>query len=368
MLGEEKKISICFFNLGKSWGGGEEWHFRTATWLRSVGFDPFIVCYRGSPFAEKCKAEALECFEIKAGNLSFLNIVLLFRLIRLFKKKAPSYILMAMPIDVKIGGLASLIANVPHRIFRRGSAIPVKNKAINRLIYKHVITDIIANSKATIKTILQNNEALFPRERIKLLYNAVHIIDKQHQDNQRTGTKLRIGTAGRLEPQKNQAFLIPLAEELKNRDIDFSIEIAGEGSLFDDLQAQIDVAVLNDEVKLIGFQSDMEVFLSRLDVFVLPSKWEGFGYVLAQAMCVELPVIAFDCSNMPELIMDGVNGYLVPPFNLRIFADKIEALSKSVELQKQMGAAGRVFAKQHFDEKTIMNALREYLILLDKND
>ena len=115
----KERRSVCFFNTGKSWGGGEEWHFTSAAWLHAHGWSVTIIGQRDSSFVRRCHGEGLSCEEIIAGNLSFLNLVLLFRLVRIFKQTAPSFVLMAMPIDVKLGGIAAAIAGVMHRIFRR---------------------------------------------------------------------------------------------------------------------------------------------------------------------------------------------------------------------------------------------------------
>jgi glycosyltransferase involved in cell wall biosynthesis len=69
---------------------------------------------------------------------------------------------------------------------------------------------------------------------------------------------------------------------------------------------------VEDKVLFTGFMADLSCFWQAIDVFVLSSFWEGFGFVLLEAMLARKPVLAFAVSNIPELVADGENGYLFP--------------------------------------------------------
>ena len=97
------------------------------------------------------------------------------------------------------------------------------------------------------------------------------------------------------------------------------------------------------------------------DIFLLPSLWEGFGYVLAEASLSCLPVIAFDISSNAELI-DKSTGFLTEPQKVKPFSDKIEYLYLNPKERIAIGKAGQAFIRKNFDSKLIFKSIEAYLI------
>jgi glycosyltransferase involved in cell wall biosynthesis len=90
----------------------------------------------------------------------------------------------------------------------------------------------------------------------------------------------------------------------------------------------------------------------KSSILVQPSRTEGFGLVIVEAMACGLPVVSFDCENGPRsIISDGVDGFLVPSFNIRFFADRILLLINDENQRKQMGEQGRLKSQQYTIEK-----------------
>ncbi|NCW75121.1 MAG: glycosyltransferase [Gammaproteobacteria bacterium] len=103
----------------------------------------------------------------------------------------------------------------------------------------------------------------------------------------------RVGALGRLEPQKNFEFLIPVALALKKKGIPFEILIGGKGAQESLLKLAVEENQLEEQFRFLGFLDNPKRLLMSSDVFLLPSLWEGFGYVIVEASLCELPVIAF---------------------------------------------------------------------------
>ena len=97
-------------------------------------------------------------------------------------------------------------------------------------------------------------------------------------------------------------FLIPVALELKKRGVPFQFLIGGKGSQETILKSLIDENDLTNVFHFLGFLDNPKDLLMSSDVFLLPSLWEGFGYVIVEASLCELPVIAFDVSSNGEVI------------------------------------------------------------------
>lgn len=120
----------------------------------------------------------------------------------------------------------------------------------------------------------------------------------------------------------------------------------GEPDYYARLVALVGEFSLQDRIVFHGHVSDRAVlgrFYEHADIFVLPSLVEGFGIVLLEAMSYGLPIVGTMVGAIPELVMHGVNGFLVPPANPAALAEAISRLLDSVGLRKQCGQAGHRF-------------------------
>jgi glycosyltransferase involved in cell wall biosynthesis len=106
---------------------------------------------------------------------------------------------------------------------------------------------------------------------------------------------------------------------------------------------------------------DMNSFMAQIDIFVSTALWEGFGFVLAEAMVAKKPVLAFNLSSNPELVKDGENGFLIPPENTGLFAEKLELLINDSSLRKQLGENAYTFAKTNFEKEKQFQKLIDFI-------
>ncbi len=359
----KKEEYIFFFNSHQAWGGGERWHAETAFYLYEQKLPVVLIAQKYGSLIKRMDCK-MPIMSVCLSNLSFLNIFKYVQLVRVFRQYSVKTIVLCLPIDVKVAGVAAKIAGVKNIIYRRGSAIPIKNSWYNRFLFSKILTNVIANSEATANTILQNNNNLIPREKIAVIYNGIEVPELLEKP---TKNKIVIAAAGRLEHQKNFEALVEVAELLKSKNVDFVIKIAGKGGLEIELQTKINEHSLSDYVELVGFKSDLNKFFSEADIFALPSHWEGFGFVLAEAMAQELPLVAFNVSSNPELITNGENGFLVESGNINDFADKIEILINSAEMREQMGKNGRKRLLKDFSAEVANANIKNYLLNLHKD-
>ncbi|MDO3693455.1 glycosyltransferase [Wenyingzhuangia sp. chi5] len=355
------KKTICFFNSVKSWGGGEKWHLEMATYLRNKDYNVIVYCQKNGALHHKSIEADLEVRLIDIENLSFLNPFKIYNLVQMFKKDKPDILILNASKDIKTGAVAAKLAEVKKVVYRRGSAIPIKNTFLNRFYFKNVLTNMLANSEETKRTVNQNNPKLFPKENIKVIYNGIHF-DNYHpiQDKPKTDT-LIIGNLGRLEYQKNQQALLELAVVLKSKNLNFRLLIGGDGRLLNTLKTKAKDLNVEDVVDFKGYVEDVNAFMSQLDIFVLTSHWEGFGYVIAEASYHYKPVIAFDVSSNPEIIDNNKTGFLIEKDNIEELANKIILLHSQEELIKDMGRKGHDFVNQLFDAEVNNKKVEGYL-------
>ncbi len=117
---------------------------------------------------------------------------------------------------------------------------------------------------------------------------------------------------GRLQPQKGFDLLLRAFDRLQAKHPDWQLTILGEGPMRAELEALRSKLKLTDRVHLIGAVQNVPDYLRQADLFVLPSRFEGFPMALCEALAYGLPAIAADCLSGPrDIIDDGVNGLLV---------------------------------------------------------
>ncbi|NPA37290.1 MAG: glycosyltransferase family 4 protein [Chlorobi bacterium] len=355
------RIKICFFNTVRSWGGGEKWHFEVSKYLHDRGYDVLLVCQKGGELHKRTKEAGIPHIAKDIGNLSYLNPFKVNYFTELFKTEGISAVVMNLSSDVKLAAHAAKKAGVKRIIYRRGSAIPLKNTFYNRYIFSKWVNEILVNSEETKRTINLKNPNLFPESKITVIYNGIDTKLYSGCEKKDAGGNVVLGNVARLEHEKGHKYLIEVARSLKERGLGFKLKIAGKGSLHDELQQMIKSNNLTGEVELSGFRNDVHNFLKDVDVFLLGSVWEGFGYVTVEAMSCGKPVVAFDISCNPELIVNNETGFTVPPFDVNIFADKVYELATDKSLRKIMGQKARARAVELFDIEVFLARIEQYL-------
>lgn len=356
--------TICFFNSAMTWGGGEKWHCEAALFMQQSGHRVLVVTSPGSALQQQLPG-TIECIGFKVKNLSYLNPIKIIRLKNLLRQKNVQCIIINLSADLKLAGLAAKLARVKRIIYRRGSAIPIKDHFLNRFYFGKILTDVLANSKATKETVLQNNGGLFPANKIKVIYNPIHTEELAKRKYTPVYIKGRdelvLGNIGRLVPQKNQRFLVDVAALLKSSRVAFKLLIAGSGPLEKELKEYAKEKSVSQEIMFTGFLENVKDLLMSCDIFVLPSLWEGFGYVLAEASLCKKPVVAFSVSSNPELVINGETGFLTETNNLQEFYDKLMILKSDPEMLARFGENGVRYILDNFSDEKIKAQLSAYL-------
>lgn len=126
---------------------------------------------------------------------------------------------------------------------------------------------------------------------------------------------------GRLTVAKDYPNLFRALEILRANSVNFKAFIVGDGPLKQALQTTVSELNIVEHVEFLGVRNDVPALMSAADIFVLPSLWEGFGLVVAEAMACECLVVATDCGGVREVVGDC--GYLVPPANSKALSDAI---------------------------------------------
>jgi glycosyltransferase involved in cell wall biosynthesis len=345
------KDTICFFNSHSTWGGGEKWHLDIITRMNSQHYRIIFISSKASPLSKKLAPLNVKGYHISISNLSFLNPFKVWKLAGIFREEKVGVLLTNLSYDMKVASIAAKMAGVPRIIYRRGSAIPVRNSIINRYLFRKVLTNIVANSYETRRTILANNPELVPEKKIRVIYNGIYLPRYDRKViplfNAEHG-EIILGSAGRLSEEKGHLYLLEMMKQLKKDKIRYKLLIAGEGKMLHSLERKAVKLGVSAQVEFLRFIEDMPAFFSSIDIFLLPSRFEGFGYVMAEAMASRKPVVAFDIKSSSEVVEHGVTGYITKAKQIDEMTFRVRELAENKELRKRMGDKGRARVEKLF--------------------
>ena len=150
-----------------------------------------------------------------------------------------------------------------------------------------------------------------------------------------------VGAAGRLSPEKGFDVLVRAARRVVRRDPSVGFIVFGDGVCRQRLQRQIRDAGLTGRFVLAGFRNDLDRYLPFFDLLTLPSFTEGMPNVVLEAFSAGVPVVATAVGGAPEVVEDGLSGFLVPAGDDAALADRIAAALESEERLRDMGMHGR---------------------------
>lgn len=179
----------------------------------------------------------------------------------------------------------------------------------------------------------------------------------------------RIISVGRYSNEKGFDLLLRVWSIVEKECSDWQLDIYGMGDPTPYVKMMDDLSIDQRRCHLRSSLVDVESEYLKSSFFVHPSRSEGFGLVIVEAMSCSLPVVSFDCENGPRsIISDGVEGFLVPSFNIRFFADRIIMLIKDEQLRKQMGENGRLKSQQYTIDKIALQWKELFDDLMQKHE
>jgi glycosyltransferase involved in cell wall biosynthesis len=163
-----------------------------------------------------------------------------------------------------------------------------------------------------------------------------------------------IGMIAQLIPRKGHRFLIDAAPQILAGCPEARFLFFGKGPLKDDIQRLCDVKRISGKVVLAGFRDDLERILPCLDLVVHPAEMEGLGVALLQAAAARVPIIASSVGGIPEIVRDGINGYLVKAGDVGGLADRVKRLLRDPESAKRLGWGGLKTVNSRFSLDTMV--------------
>jgi sugar transferase (PEP-CTERM/EpsH1 system associated) len=306
--------------------------------------------------AEKLNGQDVSIFEMKKGERS--EIFLPFKLARLFKRTQIDIVHTRNwgAADGIIGGRLAGIPIIIHGEHGRDMSDPdgsnTKRNFIRKLLSYFVVHFITVSNdlREWLITFVGIDE-----KKVQTIYNGVDTI-KFNPDNKNlirekhkySSEEIIIGTVGRLDPVKDQQLLIKAFAKLRSKYHNIILLIIGDGPCRENLENLTKDLGLKQNVRFLGMRSDVPELLKLMDIFVLPSIFEGVSNTILEAMAMGLPVIATNVGGNPDLIEDGETGILVPKEDVSTLTTALERYIMDHTTMKRHGTAGRKRAIDKF--------------------
>nr|WP_246385354.1 glycosyltransferase family 4 protein [Armatimonas rosea] len=201
-------------------------------------------------------------------------------------------------------------------------------------------------------------------KRISVVYNGVDV-DAFTQEREKSKIRLAfglpgndkfiLGSLGRLDKAKGFMYLIEALPKIRLHIPNILVVIAGSGPLKEELIEQAQRLGVADCLIFLGFVRDTHAFLEMLDVYVQPSLCEAHPFGTLEAGAMGLPIVASAVGGIPETIVDGETGFLVPAKNVASLAEKICILGQNSSLCQSMGEKGRKRIQEKFTSQKMVN-------------
>jgi glycosyltransferase involved in cell wall biosynthesis len=224
----------------------------------------------------------------------------------------------------------------------------------------YLVADEVTAVSSEVKNQLQSSYGIFCHKPVSIIPNGAPIIINQ-AENQK---KLRvIFFAGAFRIRKGIWELLHAFKEMDQKDLD--LVIAGNGRGYDRaLLSEIKLLGIEGRVRMLGKISNKEIidWLSRSEVFCLPSSMEGLPLVLLEAMSVGAAIVATSITGVNEVIQDNVNGILVPPGDISKLRYALNRVVSQPELRAQLGQAARSTVEKKYQWDSIADI---YLRLME---
>jgi glycosyltransferase involved in cell wall biosynthesis len=165
---------------------------------------------------------------------------------------------------------------------------------------------------------------------------------------------------GSLNKSKGYDVLLEAISKLRNN---YSVKLAlvGDGPERNSLEKLTDELGLKYCVTFLGVRKDISTLLQSCDIFVHPARWEGFGRVIAEAMAMGRPVIASEVGGIPEIIINGQSGLLVPPNNSYALASAIQRLIDNPLFAESLALKGLNRSRRYFSIERSSHETAQFL-------
>ncbi len=340
------------------WGGAQHVVYLLARHLRQH-YDVSVACAPGGQLVERLGREGVRVIavpEFVRALHPWRDLAALVRLVRLIRQERYDIVHAHSTKAGFLGRLAARLAGVPVVLFTAHGWAFTEGRVWWKRAALALVERFCGLLSTTLVCVSRHDHDLARRFRVASAGRLVTIrpgvdpapFGRVDPRAARLALGIRsgpvVGFIGRLARPKEPLDLLEAMSRLSQG----TLLIAGAGPLRPKIERFARRHALEDRVLLLGSREDVPDLLAAMDIFVLPSRWEGLPLAVIEAMMAGLPVLATAVGGVPELVEDGVTGLLVPPRDPEALAWALARLLSDPPLRRRMGAAGREKALREF--------------------
>lgn len=363
---EKRKIKIIHIIPTLDMGGAERAVVDIAKNLNPADFQVKVICLkRFGHWGLELKNKNVEM--ISLGQKDKLGILILPKLIRILKRENPDIVHTHLFGADFYGRLAAWLAGVDIIVSTEHN-LNISEGRIKKILKKYsaaLAKAIVASSSAIEKYLIKSEGA--KADKISVIRYGIEVDKFLNKQRVFVGKEeIILGFMGRLTEQKGVDLLIGALAKLRNQKI--VCRIAGQGELQEELKRRIVENNSSNKVSLLGQVKNSKNFFDELDIFILPSRWEGLGIVILEAALSGLPVIASNIDGIKEVIENGISGILTEPGDIDALAEKIKNLAGNPEERKRLGLNLQNKVKNEFNLERMVGEYENLYFKLINNE
>lgn len=338
-------------DTARTWRGGQNQVLLTVLGLRALGHKAVLVAHADGELYRRA-SEGPDLVPLAPRNEVDLSAA--WKLSRIIRQWKPQIVHAHDPHAVAMAGLALSFGAPeprPRLVASRRVDFHLQAHSFSRWKYRQV--DLFIAASMAIKHILEHDG--IPETQIVVVHDGIDVgkigrlpvVDIHKEFWLPHGVPV-IVNVGALVAHKGQKHLLEAMPRLLRAIPDAHLVIFGEGELRAPLERQIKELRLEKHVLLAGFREDVLQMMKSADLFVISSVTEGLGSTVLDAMAMRLAVVGTRAGGIPEAVVEGETGLLVPPGDSRALADAMTRLLKTPPLRRDMGEKGYARVAQQF--------------------
>ncbi|MFS1511166.1 glycosyltransferase [Chengkuizengella sp. SCS-71B] len=329
------KIKMLWVTNTIGYGGAERQVLIMGHALHELNYSIDVLYYddKGSEFLPHFENSSINLIYIdksKCGNIKFIK-----KVTELIKKN--NYDI----VHAFGGGTANIYGRLPALIARTpvviGAMLGKKHFTYTKMKWVNSVINIFTKNwtinNTDLEPILKKDLHFLRKQKIWLIHNGFddhnkvdYQINKQTYYDSLKKHKFVVTAIGRITPVKNQKMFLEAAKEILKTNDNVEFWLVGKGELVKSFNEWIENEGLDHKVKLLGYRDDIDIALSRSDIFVQTSNTEGSPNTIAEALRAKRPVVSTRSTSMNEFIVEGVNGYVTDVGNKDQLVDRINIL------------------------------------------